>query len=172
MFIYIQQHSKQSRYLRHQCLKCSLWFSSPIEVRNHDDHVHTHTRRFVCAEPRCGETFSMAGASRNHYSNVHSGTLKFSCSECDASYYMEFNLSKHIQRATHPLSAKTLLGTHSLLTSVGNTTNISNIIYPSVLEASAPAEIENPQTSVQVPVPTVKRRVCIFIVSRIMCACF
>ena len=149
-----------------------MWFSSPIEVRNHDDHVHTHTRRFVCAEPRCGETFSTAGASRNHYSNVHSGTLKFSCSECEASYYLEFNLSKHIQRATHPLSAKTLLGTHISssnnvlsMTSVGNITNISNIIYPSVLEASASAEIENPQTSVQVPVPTVKRRVCIFIVS-------
>ena len=158
------QHSKQTIRLKYQCPKCILWFENPTYLSQHDDHHHTNHRRVVCSNPRCGEIFFNANDCKRHYTRAHSRPLYYTCTECDASYYHAYTLLQHQQRATHPLSNKTLLGTNNLSsTTVSN--SAAGITTPFVSELPISAVIDlgfrNHQHNVEPPAPAVKRRVCV-----------
>ena len=109
MYVYIMcthsQRSKQTAELSYQCPTCGLWFDFQ-STQKREDHERTHSgdRPFVCAEPRCGESFAQAATCTTHFKLAHVQEKAHKCTICGASYGLLQWLTLHNTKATHPLS--------------------------------------------------------------------
>ena len=95
---YLKKHTNlKHREVKYECEKCGENFGLMVKLKTHVETIHLGMPKqyFQCTQ--CDKQLSTKGILKRHNEFVHKKDVSYNCKNCDAKFFWESSLQRHMK---------------------------------------------------------------------------